>query len=127
MQRCAALGLAALALLSTPVQAQVPRLFPPTALRGELAGTAPPDVLLNGRPARLAPGARVRNEDNRFDVIGTLAGRRLVVHYTVDAGGQLLDVWVLTPSERANLPWPTAPEQAKAWTFDAIAQKWTRP
>ena len=126
MHRCAALGLAAL-LFATAAPAQVPRLFPSQALRGELTGTAPPDVLLNGSPARLAPGARVRNEENRFEVMGTLSGRKLVVHYTVDAGGQLLDIWILTPSERANQPWPTTPDQARSWQFDPIAQKWVRP
>ena len=61
MTRCAAFALAlALALLSSSVPAQVPRMFPPHALRGELVATAPPDVMLEGRAARLAPGARVR-------------------------------------------------------------------
>lgn len=126
MTRCAALGLSAL-LFSSAIAAQVPRLFPPTALRGEVTGTAPPDVLLNGKPARLAPGARIRNEDNRFEVIGQLAGRKLVVHYTLDPGGQLLDIWVLTPSERANQPWPATPAQAQSWQFDPVAQKWVKP
>jgi hypothetical protein len=126
MIRCAALGLSAL-LFSSAVAAQVPRLFPPTALRGELTGTAPPDVLLNGKPARLAPGARIRNEDNRFEVMGQIAGRKLVVNYTFDAGGQLLDVWILTASERARQPWPVTPAQAQSWQFDPIAQTWSRP
>jgi hypothetical protein len=126
MIRCAALGLSAL-LFSSAVTAQVPRLFPPTALRGELTGTAPPDVLLNGKPARLAPGARIRNEDNRFEVMGQIAGRKLVVNYTFDAGGQLLDVWILTASERARQPWPVTPAQAQSWQFDPIAQIWSRP
>ena len=126
MIRCAALGLSAL-LFSSAVAAQVPRLFPPTALRGELTGTAPPDVLLNGKPARLAPGARIRNEDNRFEVMGQIAGRKLVVNYTFDAGGQLLDVWILTASERARQPWPVTPAQAQSWQFDPIAQIWSRP
>ena len=126
MIRCAALGLSAL-LFSSAVAAQVPRLFPPTALRGELTGTAPPDVLLNGKPARLAPGARIRNEDNRFEVMGQIAGRKLVVNYTLDAGGQLLDVWILTASERARQPWPVTPAQAQSWQFDPIAQIWSRP
>jgi hypothetical protein len=126
MIRCAALGLVAL-LFSSAAAAQVPRLFPPTALRGELTGSAPPDVLLNGRAARLAPGARIRNEDNRFEVMGQIAGRKLVVNYTVDAGGQLLDVWILTASERARQPWPMTPAQAQAWQFDPIAQIWTKP
>ena len=126
MFRCAALGLGAL-LFSASVTAQVPRLFPPTALRGELTGSAPPDVLLNGKPARLAPGARIRNEDNRFEVIGWLAGRKWVVHYTTDPGGQLLDIWILTPSERANQPWPATPAQAQSLQFDPVGQKWTKP
>jgi hypothetical protein len=125
MHRCAALGLAL--VFASSSFAQVPRLFPPKALRGELTGTAPPDVLLNGKAARLAPGARVRNEDNRFEVIGFLSGGKWLVHYTTDPGGQLLDIWILTPSERANQPWPVTPEQASSWQFDPVAQKWTRP
>lgn len=126
MLRCAALGLGALALL-TLASAQVPRLFPAQALRGELTGTAPPDVLLNGKPARLAPGSRIRNEENRFEVTGWLAGRKLIVHYTTDPGGQLLDIWVLTAAEMANQPWPLTPAQSSSWQFDPIAQKWVKP
>ena len=124
--RLAALG-AVLLLSSAAAWSQVPRLFPAQALRGELVGVAPPDVRLNGHPARLAPGARIRNEQNRFEVMGTLAGRKLVVHYTTDSGGQLLDIWILTPGELARAPWPTTVEQARSWRFDPVAQAWTRP
>ena len=129
MLRCAALGLAAgLALCSATASAQVLRTFPPTALRGELSGAAPPDVLLNGKPARLAAGARIRGEENRFELTSFLAGKKLVVNYTVeDTSGHLMDIWVLTAAERANTPWPATREQAAAWTFDPAAQKWTRP
>ena len=126
MIRCAAV-LLSLASLASSVPAQVPRLFPPTALRGELVFAQPPDVLLNGTPARLAPGARIRNEENRFEVMGALAGRKQVVHFTRDAGGQLLEVWLLTPSERARQPWPSNEAQAKNWQFDPVAQIWSRP
>lgn len=126
MSRCAVLGLAAFVFVTTAA-AQVPRLFPVQALRGELRGVAPPDVLVNGKAARLAPGARIRNEENRFEVIGSLAGRRLLVHYTTDSGGQLLELWILTASELGNQPWPTTAAQARSWQFDPIAQKWTRP
>jgi hypothetical protein len=71
MIRCAAVPLPG---WPPPPPAQVPATFPATALRGELVVTQPPDVLLNGKPARLAPGARIRNEDNRFEVSGALAG-----------------------------------------------------
>jgi hypothetical protein len=128
MNRCAALALSlALLLGAAAAPAQVTRLFPPTALRGELTGVAPPDVLVDGKPARLAPGARIRNEENRFEVTGQLAGRKLLVHYTTDAGGQLLDIWILRPSEIANQPWPKTREEAAGWRFDPIAQTWSRP
>ncbi|MFT3819257.1 MAG: hypothetical protein QM750_16720 [Rubrivivax sp.] len=129
MLRCAALGLAAgIAFFSAAATAQVPRAFPPTALRGEITGTAPPDVLLNGKPARLAAGARIRGEENRFELTSVLAGRKLIVNYTIeDTSGQLMEVWVLTPAERANTPWPASREQASTWTFDPVSQKWTRP
>jgi hypothetical protein len=129
MLRCAALGLAAgLAFASAAAVAQVQRAFPPTAFRGELTGSAPPDVLLNGKPARLAAGARIRGEENRFELTSYLAGRKLVVNYTIeDTSGQLMEIWVLTPAELANTPWPATKEQAAAWTFDPVAQKWTRP
>ena len=105
----------------------MPRNFPATALRGEIVGSQPPELLLNGRPARLSPGARIRDEANLLQVSGVLAGQRLVVHYTVDLSGQVSEVWILTVAERARRPWPTTPEQAAAWTFDPVAQVWTRP
>jgi hypothetical protein len=117
------------ALIVGPLaQAQpVLRNFPATALRGEIAVQQPPELLLNGRPARLAPGARIRDENNMLALTGALAGRRLVVHYTVDISGLLAEVWVLTPAERARVPWPVTREQAAAWSFDPLAQVWRRP
>jgi hypothetical protein len=109
-----------------PAQAQQ-RSFPATALRGEITVLQPPDVLLNGRPARLSPGARIRGENNLMMVSGTLANQRLVVHYTTDLSGLLSEVWVLSAAERSRQPWPTTREQAAAWTFDPVAQTWTRP
>ncbi len=131
MIRCVKPRAAVLALLlaaAASSEAQVPRQFPPTALRGEVVGVAPPDVLLNGRPARLAAGARIRGPENRFELISFLAGKKLAVHYTVeDTSGQLMDLWVLTPSEFANQPWPATRDQARSWLFDPVTQKWTRP
>ncbi|MFM7704409.1 MAG: hypothetical protein ACKO6D_05740 [Rubrivivax sp.] len=134
MNRCAH-GLAALAaacLLAgpAPAAAQAPahRNFPPTALRGELVLDTHPQASLNGGPARLAPGARIRGPDNLLQLPAALAGQRLLVHYTLEpTTGLLLEVWVLNPAERAREPWPATPEQARAWRFDPSAQTWTRP
>jgi hypothetical protein len=105
----------------------MPRPFPATALRGELVVLQPPEVALNGRAARLAPGARIRGDDNLLQMSAALVSRRLAVNYTIDTSGLLLDVWILTPAERARQPWPTTPAQAAAWTFDPAAQAWSRP
>lgn len=126
MLRCVML-LAALAALSAPIAAQLQRNFPATALRGELRVTQPPEAQLNGRVARLAPGARIRGADNMLLMSGAIVGAPLLVHYTLDTTGLVLDVWVLTPAEAARKPWPVTPEQAQAWRFNPDAQTWTRP
>ncbi len=125
MYRCVTL-LAAL-VCALPAAAQMPRNFPATALRGTLVVTQPPDVLLNGRPARLAPGARIRGQANMIVVSGALPRQPLVVNYTIDTSGLLMDVWVLRPQEAAKQPWPTTPAQAAAWQFDPLAQTWSQP
>lgn len=128
MIRCVAVAAACVATLAAlPAQAQVHRNFPPGALRAELVMVAPPEVLLNGRPARLAPGARIRGENNLLQVQASLAGQRWLVHYTTDLGGALLEVWVLNAAERANQPWPQTPAEAASWAFDPLAQRWSKP
>ena len=107
--------------------AQAPRNFPATALRGEIVITQPPELLLNQSPARLAPGARIRSADNLLLLSGAAVNKRLLVHYTLDLHGHLLDVWVLTPTELARKPWPATPQEAAAWTFDPAGQVWSRP
>jgi hypothetical protein len=125
MIRCVAVTL--LAALALPVLAQqAQRPFPPNALRGELLVEQPPAVQLNGQAARLAPGARIRGENNLLQMSGALAGQKVLVHYTVDSYGLLLDVWVLSAAERARQPWPTTPAEAAAWRFDPVAQTWSK-
>jgi hypothetical protein len=126
MLRCVTL-VCALIAAAAPATAQVPRNFPATALRGEIVVTQPPEMLLNRLPARLAPGARIRGMDNMLQMSGALVGQRLLVHYTLDTQGGVLDVWVLTPAEIARRPWPTTPQQASSWLFDPAAQSWSPP
>jgi hypothetical protein len=129
MPRCVTQALALLLpfVLAAPVAAQLQRNFPATALRGELRVLQPPEVLLNGRAARLAPGARIRGDDNMLLMSGAITGQPLRVHYTLDTVGGVLDVWVLTALERARQPWPVTLEQAQSWSFDFSAQTWSRP
>jgi hypothetical protein len=128
---CSALVPAALvaciAFASGAASAQVQRQFPQTALRGTLVVVAAPEVTLNDAPARLAPGARIRDAGNLLQMSASLTGARLLVHYTVDSYGLVKDVWVLSPEEAAREPWPRTAEQASNWRFDPVAQTWTRP
>jgi len=127
MYRCAIPAVAfAAAALSFPASAQNHRPFPATALRGELIVVQAPDVTLNGQAARLAPGARIRGDNNLFLLSSSITGQKFIVHYTVDSYGLLKDLWVLNATELANTPWPQTAEQAASWVFDSGAQTWTK-
>lgn len=130
MNRCVAASLAAAvlactALVATPADA---RNFPKTALRGIVTfGSNPPNILLNGNDALLAPGARIHGMDNMLKMTGALEGQKYVIDYTVESTGLVYEVWLLTPAEAAVTPWPTTPVQAASWAFDPVAQSWTIP
>jgi hypothetical protein len=128
MTRCAAALLVTLVLGShAAAQNIVQRGFPANALRGEIAFGQPPEVMLNGQPVRLAPASRIRGTNNLLVMSGALAGKKAIVNYTLDPLGLVQDVWILTDAERAKQPWPTKAADAKAWSFDPVAQVWTKP
>jgi hypothetical protein len=124
MNRCAFAFLVAL-VLSLPAHAQ--RVFENNALRGELVLKAPPEALLNGKPVRLSPGVRIRNQQNLIQLSGSLLEQRLVVNYTLDGMGQVREVWLLTDEEARRQPWPRTVEESQRWVFDPTLQRWTRP
>lgn len=124
MLRCVTLVAAVVAAL--PAVAQIQRNFPANALRGEFVVVQPPEVRLNGKPARLAPGSRIRSQNNMLEMSGALVGQRWIVHYTRDTNGDLFDVWLLTDAEAARKPWPVNEAQAQAWAFDPVGQTWSR-
>ena len=115
-----------LAVSCLAAQAQTHRFFTPATLRGELVVTQHPDVQLNGRPARLAPGSRVKGADNLLVQPASLTGQKLTVHYTVESSGLIMDVWVLNAAELANKPWPTTPAESATWAFNPGNQTWVK-
>ena len=125
----AALAAGTLAALAAPAGAQVHRLFPAQALRGRIEFTNPPSVRLNGDDARLAPGIRIHGTNNMLVLYSQLAGdgRRYDVDYKLDGQGLVLEVWMLTPAEADVEPWPRSADDAAKWTFDYMAQTWTKP
>jgi len=127
MLRCVFVAAVALATALPATAQSVQRNFPQNALRGEITFGAPPEILLNGQNARLAPGARIRGLNNMLVLTGALAGSKAVVNYTVEINGLVLDVWILTAAEMAKKPWPATPQEAQSWRFDPLAQVWSKP
>jgi hypothetical protein len=106
--------------------AQVQRNFPAEALRGELRLSAPPQVQLNGKDAQLAPGVRIRGENNLVRLSATISAEPAYpVLYTLDPLGLVLDVWMLR-EEEAKRFWPRSREEAATHRFDPAAQSWTK-
>jgi hypothetical protein len=129
VQRRCVLGAALLIGAASIAQAQdLPmRRFPPNALRGVITFGEPPLVQLNDDLARLSPGARIRGTNNLLVLSGTLTGVKASVNYTLDNAGQLKDVWLLRNEETARKPWPSTPQEAEQWNFDAGNQIWSKP
>ena len=92
--------------LCVSAQTAAPRIPPiaAKALVGEFAVTMPPEVLLNQKPARLSPGARIHGFNNLTVLSGTLIGKTYTVRYVLDPLGLVHEVWLLTPAEMAALP-----------------------
>lgn len=124
MYRCA-LPLA-LAVSCLVAHAQTHRFFPAHTLRGELVVTQFPDARMNGKAVRLAPGSRVRGDTNFLVPPAGLTGQKLIVHYTVESSGLIMDVWVLNAAELANRHWPTTPAESATWQFNPGDQTWIK-
>ncbi|MGZ8260837.1 MAG: hypothetical protein ACXWUL_09845 [Caldimonas sp.] len=122
-----ATALLAAVCTAAPATAQVQRAFPQNALRGAIVVGVAPALQLNGKPARLAPGARIRDAANMVVVPGAVVGGPYLVHYTVDTSGLVKDVWILRPEEAAVNPWPRTRAEAEAWRFDPAGQFWSKP
>ena len=122
-----AIALLATACIAIGAQAQTQRAFPQNALRGALVIGTAPEAMLNGDPARFAPGARIRNADNMVVVPTAVIGGPYLVNYTLDASGLVKEVWILRPDEAAVQPWPRTREEAAAWRFDPVGQVWSKP
>jgi len=129
MLRCALVASLVTALawpITATAQDVLPRSFSAQTLRGTLQVTQPPELLLNGQPARLSPGSRIRGTNNLLILSSAIVGDTLLVHYTLDGLGNVHLVWVLTPAEAARQPWPTRLDEAQRWAFNSSEQTWTR-
>jgi hypothetical protein len=62
-----------------------------------------PVILLDEQPARLSPGARIRNPMNLLLLPASITGHSLPVVFRRDPAGLVHEVWVLTEAEAATL------------------------
>ncbi len=121
-----ALSLAWPVLASAQAHRPIPIPIPLHSLRGEVVFGQPPDITLNGQPARLAPGSRIKSTQNLLVMASALVGQKGQVNYTFDLYGMLLDVWLLSEVDLAK-PWPQTREQAATWSYDPVTQTWIKP
>jgi hypothetical protein len=81
-------GLALAASAETSVRAQTPQPLQ----------RAIPEATLDGKPVRLGPGARIRDESNTIRPPSTVEGERRVA-YQRGLMGEIVQVWLLTDDE----------------------------
>ena len=104
MKRCFRFVLICLALLAGTAFAQgLQRPVPKDVVLGRMTVTLPPEITIDGKPDRLAPGSRIRDLNNMVVLSATLAGKTIPVVYRRDAAGLVNDVWQLTDREYAKL------------------------
>jgi hypothetical protein len=96
-----------LALYCAAAAAQL-RTIPDEAQVGTMRHLEAMQVELDGAPRSLAPGAQIRDGDNRLALPASLQERELV-RYLVDDAGMIRRVWVLSAPEKAALPPPPSP------------------
>lgn len=102
LSRRVLLALSGLFLCSLTLAQNAPRTFPTAALRGTLVVTQPPVITMDGKPAQLSPGARIKGANNLQVLSGALIGQEVLVNYTVEPHGMVHDVWILTEAEAAE-------------------------
>jgi len=108
MARRAALFLAFIVpVLAATVQAQQ-RTIPEAAKRAYVRPALPTLVNVNGKDARLAPGATIRDQGNLIVMPGAMPRDGAWAAYVEDGSGQIIRVWLLTPAEIAA-PKPAPP------------------
>lgn len=76
--------------------------IPASATRAVITFNGTPDVALDGKAARLAPGARIFDRNNYLQMFGALSGSYVVKVQFEALTGLVQSVWILTDSEIAQ-------------------------
>jgi hypothetical protein len=77
------------------------RTIPADAKLGKMTHLADMTVEIDGKRARLSPGAQIRSVSNTL-VLPMSLPRDSVVRYQLDGAGQVHRAWILSPREAAQ-------------------------
>lgn len=103
LQRLMAVALVAvLPAYLAPVSLAQLRSIPAAAKRGELRHVQDRLIRIDDKPALLAPGAQIRDPDNRLVLPAALPATGVTVKYLVDTEGMVSRVWIMTRREAAQ-------------------------
>ncbi len=92
----------ALGMASGAALAQVRQVpIPPKAERADITFNGSPVLVINGKPAQLAPGGRIFNQLNMIVTYGTVSGSAKAKFLREDSTGMVMSVWILTEDEIA--------------------------
>ena len=100
--RLAGAALAVVLAGATFAQQQRMVQIPAKATRAQITFQGTPDVLVNGKQARLAPGVRIFDRNNYLAMYGALSGTYRVKYLAEDTTGMVMSVWILTDQEIAT-------------------------
>jgi hypothetical protein len=101
----------------------VGRQFPPNAQRGKLQVVQGAEILIDGKPERLSPGARIRGPQNALVMSGSIAGQELVVNFVRDAYNNVHQIWLLTALEATQKIKRATPENNVLFESDGTKAK----
>jgi hypothetical protein len=105
------------------IGAEAGRQFPPNAQRGKLQVVQGADVLIDGKPERLSPGARIRGPQNTLVMTSSITGQELVVNFVRDTYGNLHQVWLLTALEAKQKMKRATPERTFLFSSESDKPK----
>ena len=102
--RLALIGVATVLMLGiNPADAQQRMIpIPVKAKRADITFNGTAEILVDGKPQRLAPGARITDRNSMLALPGTLKGTAKTKYTLEDTTGMVMLVWILTEREIAT-------------------------
>ena len=96
---------AAIGLSILPTNAQQRMIpIPERAKQADITFNGTLDIFIDGKVARLAPGARITDRNNLLILPGALQGVAKTRYTVEDTTGLVMQVWILTVQEIATPP-----------------------